>query len=172
MEFVIEFISNYLIEISFISIILILILFIIIMVQGIKIKKVRKKYLDIVRGIDGIDMESLLIQTGEEIEDLKGQTDSIKENINNIETKLSFCISKVGFIRYNAFDNVGSELSFSIVLLDEFQNGFIISNIYARDYSNCYSKEVRNGESKTPLSAEEILALERAIRGKESVLNM
>ncbi len=52
---------------------------------------------------------------GEEIDNLQGQINHINKELNKLETKLGFAIQKVGFIRYNAFADMGSELSFSIV---------------------------------------------------------
>jgi len=170
MEEVIKFMTNYIIEINIISMTLIIALFVTNIVQGAKIKNIQNKYHKIVRGMDNIDIEQLLIKTDNDINEINQHIVEIEKNIGNLDTRLGFCISKVGFIRYNAFDNVGSELSFSIALLDEFQNGFIVTNIYAREFTHSYSKEIKNGESKTQLSAEEILALERAIRGKSSAI--
>jgi len=49
--------------------------------------------------------------------------------------------TKVGVVRYNAFDDVGSDLSFSIALLDDNDNGVVISGIYSRESSTTYAKK-------------------------------
>lgn len=71
-------------------------------------------------------------------------------------------------MRYNAFDDMGSQLSFSIALLDDFKNGFVLTSIYGREETVSYCKEVKNGTSTIPLSAEEIMVLDRAIKGQIS----
>lgn len=81
--------------------------------------------------------------------------------------KLTFAIQKVGFVRYNAFGDMGSELSFSIAFLDNFLNGFILTSIYGREHSTCYAKPIKDGKSIYPLSAEEIQAIDRAIKGED-----
>jgi len=77
----------------------------------------------------------------------------------SLERDLQRCIQKVGVVRYNAFDDVGSDLSFSIALLDDNDNGVVISGIYSRESSTTYAKKIVNGTSKNPLSAEELQAI-------------
>ena len=72
------------------------------------------------------------------------------------------CVQKVVVVRYNAFDNVGSDLSFTIALLDSSDNGVVINGVYARDSSSTYAKPIVSGKSKYVLSAEEMQALDIA----------
>lgn len=97
---------------------------------------------------------------------------TIDQKIESIETKLAFAIQKVGFVRYNAFGDMGSDLSFSIALLDKFQNGFVLTSIYGREHTTSYAKPIKFGKSIYPLSVEEIQAIDRAIIGeyKEKII--
>ncbi len=72
---------------------------------------------------------------------------------------------KVGIVRYNAFQDTGSDLSFALALLDEKNNGVVLNGIYSREMSNIYAKPVENGKSKYTISEEENLAIEKAING-------
>ena len=116
--------------------------------------------------MDGKNIEEILMKIQEELIRQDANIDSIEGDIKDIQLKLSFAIRKVGFMRYNAFDDMGSDLSFSMALLDDYKNGFVISSIYGRENTVSYGKAIRNGESKIPLSAEEILVIDRAIRGE------
>lgn len=165
MELIINFITDYSIEITIGLILGMLIILIITIIQGIYIRKVRDRYNAFVRGMKGIDIEGLFIQQDRDIKDIKRDINLFEKHITNLETKLSFAIHKIGFIRYNAFTGVGSELSFSVAFMDDFQNGFIITSIYGRDNSVCYGKPLVEGKSKIPLSAEELIAIERALKG-------
>jgi hypothetical protein len=166
MEWLRYYISVYSAEI-FIGLAIWLIgLFIITIIQGTKIKKVRERYSSLVRGMNGIDIEGLIIKANGDIMDIKRDLSLIDQNLSQIETKLTFAIQKIGFIRYNAFNDIGSELSFSIALLDQYQNGFILTSIFGRESSVSYAKPIRNGESNIPLSAEELIAIDRAIKGE------
>jgi hypothetical protein len=137
-------------------------------IAQIRISKIKEKYNLLVRGVKGVNIEQLLIKTGEDINSVHIDIDNIQNSLDKIETKLSFAIQKVGFVRYNAFGNMGSDLSFSIALLDSFQNGFVLTSIYGRDYTTSYAKPLKFGKSVYPLSVEEMQAIDRAIIGEYS----
>ena len=82
---------------------------------------------------------------------------------NQINKEMDKCIQKVGMVRYNAFKDTGSDLSFTLALLDEDNNGVVLNGIYSREMSNIYAKPVKNGKSPNTLSEEEIEAINRAI---------
>ena len=86
----------------------------------------------------------------------------IKSNIKNIEHEMKNSIQKIGIVRYNAFDDVGSNLSFAVALLDGKNTGIVINGIYARETSSVYAKPVKNGVSEYLLSKEEEKALKIA----------
>ena len=65
------------------------------------------------------------------------------------------CVQKVSIIRYKAFEDVGSDLSFSIALLDENNDGIILTGIYGRNESTTYAKPIDKGISRYDLSEEE-----------------
>lgn len=168
MESLKSIISYYYIELLIgLSIIVILLIFFVIISQY-KTNKLAKKYNLLVNGIKDVNIEDLLISINKDINEINRDINLIDKNIDEIETKLSFAIKRVGFIRYNAFDDMGSQLSFSIALLDDFKNGFILTSIFGRESNVCYGKPIKNGTSNIPLSAEEIIALDRAIKGEYS----
>lgn len=71
-------------------------------------------------------------------------------------------LHKIGFIRYNPFGDVGGNQSFSLALLDEKENGFVITSIHSREGTRVYSKQVSRGDSEYNLSDEEKKAIEFA----------
>ena len=166
MELIKDFISIYYVEIIMGLAVGLIILLIISLIQGISIKKSKERYNAFVRGMKGIDIEELFIHMNRDIKDLQRDLNLFEQNINTLETKLTFAIQKIGFVRYNAFGDMGSELSYSIALLDNFQNGFILSSIYGRENSVSYAKPMKNGVCRIPLSAEELIAIDRALKGE------
>lgn len=86
----------------------------------------------------------------------------IKANYLNLEQQVNGCAQNIGIVRYNAFDDVGSELSFAIAILDNNDNGFVINSIYGRTSCNVYAKTIEGGTSNYTLSDEEIRAVNRA----------
>ena len=143
----------------------IIILLLLIIILAIRISRMKRRYKLLVRGIDKTSIEDLLIRYGEEIDSIKDELTSLEDISKELDKKLAFAVQKVGFVRYNAFADMGSELSFSIAFLDGFLNGFVLTSIFGRENSICYAKPIKNGRSIYPLSAEEIQSIDRAIRG-------
>ena len=80
-----------------------------------------------------------------------------------IDLDIRNCIQKVGIYRYNAYKDTGSDLSFTLALLDEKNNGVVLNGIYSREMSNIYAKPVENGDSPYKITEEEGEAIKRAI---------
>ena len=80
-----------------------------------------------------------------------------------LDNKTQKCIQKVGIVRYNAYKDTGSDLSFAVCLLDEHNDGVVFNGIYSRDMSNIYAKPIENGVSKYKVTIEEQEAIEKAI---------
>lgn len=159
--------SNFPFEISILALNAVLFVFLLILIlrNASKIKKMTARYNRFMEGLSDRNMEQLIDNCLDEVKDLKIKNKSCENQINHIERNLMQCIQKVGIVRYNAFENVGSDLSFSVALLDSHEDGIIISSIYSRDNSTTYAKPISAGKSKYALSAEEIQALDTAKKG-------
>jgi len=72
-------------------------------------------------------------------------------------------VQKVGVVRFNPFKDIGGDQSFSIALLDEEDNGLVITSLYGREGNRVYAKPIEGGQSKYQLSDEEKEAISRAI---------
>ena len=147
---------------------IIVILLIMNLINSKKIAKLNNKYNKFMDGVGEGNIEELLEHCIDKINKINIKEKETDNKINIIERNMIQCIQKVGIVRYNAFENVGSDLSFSIALLDNSDSGIIISGIYSRESSLTYAKPLTLGKSKYALSAEEIQALEMAKRnGRE-----
>ena len=145
-----------------VNFLLIIILFLMNLSSKFKIKKLKNKYYKFMNGLSGVNIEAVLEDCLEKVNGVIDKNREIEYKINTIERNMYYCVQKVGIVRYNAFDNVGSDLSFSIALLDNNDDGLVISSIYSRDSSSIYGKPVLNSKSKYALSAEEIKVIDMA----------
>lgn len=102
-----------------------------------------------------------IIQKNEEFK--KELQEETKRSIKLMDEKLAFAIQKVALKRYNALETQSGNLSFSIVMLDQFNNGIIITSINTRDSSYTYSKTIKNGKSELDCSPEELEAIREAL---------
>ncbi|WP_322907150.1 DUF4446 family protein [Paenibacillus campi] len=141
---------------------LILLLLIIVIVQGTKLRKMRKRYELMMSGSGVENLESLLL-------DLKLQMDSLEDGEKQklarfaaIEAKLYKVQAYTGIKRYNAFADHGSDLSFSVALLNENMDGLVLTGLHNRDSSYVYAKPIAGGQSTYNLSSEEQEAISLA----------
>ncbi|WDL99160.1 DUF4446 family protein [Alicyclobacillus sp. ALC3] len=86
----------------------------------------------------------------------------LHQDIQNLRRVLRSKVGTPQVYRYNAFSNQGSDLSFSVALLDEDQNGVVFSSIYGREESRTYAKPVMQGASRYPLTDEETSVISQA----------
>lgn len=144
---------------------IIILLFIYNLIQGHKIKKLSKKYKKFMGGNDkiGKDIEKVILENLDNMEQVNNIYKEIKDMLDELNNKLKFSYSKMGLIKYDAFDSMGGSLSFALAVLNENNNGFIINSIHSREGCYTYVKEIINGESAIILSEEEKEALNIAI---------
>ena len=167
MDYIIEFLrtDNFLVILSIISILL-LIGFIVMILRLNKINKRYKQFLDKLGNGQNIeeDLENYMYR----VERVEKQNAEISNYVKNLDQDLTKCIQKVGIVRYNAFKDTGSDLSFTLALLDEKNNGVVLNGIYSREMSNIYAKPVENGKSTYTISEEEGLAIKKAMESNET----
>ncbi|NMB95879.1 MAG: DUF4446 family protein [Clostridiaceae bacterium] len=130
----------------------------------VKIKKLKKKYENFMRGENDVNLEKLLEKCILMTDEVSEKNKEIEAHLNQLDRRVLNCIQKVSISRFNAFDDVGSDLSYTLALLDGNDNGVVVTSLFSREFSTTYGKPVMGGKSKYPLSAEEIKAINDAIR--------
>lgn len=139
-------------------------LFILYILNNIKLSKLRKNYSDFMTKLGkGENIEVMLKNYLAQVEDIKVENKEIEKYCATLENKENKCLQKIGLVRYNAYKDTGSDLSFAVAILDEENTGIVLNGIYARDSSNIYCKNVEKGESAYALSKEEQEAINRAV---------
>jgi hypothetical protein len=86
--------------------------------------------------------------------------------VGELEALARTDVSHVGFVRYDAFDDTGSELSYALALLNRVGDGVVISSIYSRTDTRTYGKAVSGYQPAVNASEEELLAISRARNSK------
>lgn len=131
---------------------------------SVKLSALGKKYKKFMRGASGKNFESLLIDHIGNVEAAIERVNVMNDDLVHMKNQMDKCMQKCNIIRYNAFSDTGSDLSYSIAMLDNFNDGFIITGIYGRNESITYAKPIVKGNSKYPLSVEEELVLNRSLK--------
>lgn len=132
-----------------------------------KIFKMNKEYIVFMKKLgNGTDLDSMLKKYIQDVNEVKKDNSEIKAYYTKLDSDLDSCIQKIGLVRYNAFKDVGSDLSFAIALLDRNDNGVVFNGLYGSESSNIYAKPIKNGTSTYQLSHEEKYAIEIAEQNK------
>ena len=132
-----------------------------------KLSSLNKRYKKFLEKLgNGKDIEEDLETYMYRVEKVEKQNNEILNYVKTLDEDLTRCIQKVGMVRYNAFKDTGSDLSFTLALLDEHNDGVVLNGIYSREMSNIYAKPVENGKSSYTLSEEEKSAIDKAVNSK------
>lgn len=141
----------------------ILILLILIIVLFVKHGRLVKKYQTFMAGADGNSLESVIVKRFSEVDTLKENIVEINGRLQIIDNTLLHTYQKMALIKYDAFQEMGGNLSFVLALLTADNDGWIINAMHSsREGCYIYSKDVIKGECAVVLSEEEKQALEEA----------
>lgn len=129
----------------------------------VKVRRLRVEVRHLLRGHDGEDLKGMLVKEGELLREALREIEDLRSETRRLDSRLERCLQNLGVIRFNAFADTGSDLSFAVALLDASRNGVVITGLYGRDESRIYAKPIQGGESPYLLSREEKEALEKAV---------
>ena len=165
MDVILNFLrSDIFLVILFVFLIILLVLY---SKTTIHLKKLRESYSKFMNKLgNGNDLEQMIRNYIDKVEKTDERNEEIINYCKKMDNDIKGCTQKIGIVRYNAFKDTGSDLSFTLALLDKYNNGVVLNGIYARDSSNIYAKPVKNGESNYVLSNEEKEAIRIAVESK------
>ncbi|MDE5803068.1 MAG: DUF4446 family protein [Lachnospiraceae bacterium] len=144
----------------------ILLLLILLIVSFRKTSQLEKRLDKFMLGKDAKSLEKDIIALYEDNKFIKINMDKNKKDIRTLYKNMESAFQKVGIVKYDAFQQMGGQLSFSLALLDENNNGFVLNSVHSTEGCYTYTKEIKNGECAISLGDEEKKALSMAI-GKE-----
>ncbi len=143
--------------------ILILAIGIVLIIFLVKYNKLNKRFSKFMRGKDAASMEKEIIALYEDNQEFKKEIEKEKKDIRILYDKVAGAVQKVGLIKYDAYQQMGGLLSFSLALLDEENNGVLMNSVHTTDGCYTYTKEIVAGECRLELGNEEKMALDQAI---------
>ena len=124
----------------------------------------KKRYKKMMTGIDdGANLERMLLGHIDETRSVAQENEKLKAENKRIDDLLKRALTRVSVVRFRAFEDMGSDLSYSVALLDSHNNGVVMSSIFGREDSRSYVKPIENGTSTYQLTAEEEQALREAM---------
>ncbi len=130
---------------------------------NLKYKRLKISYNSFMKGKDGKNLEERFIERFSELDQILELVEKNKKDMFEINRKASKTYQKMGIVKYDAFDEMGGNLSFALTMLDDNNNGWILNVLHSTDGSYSYLKEIVNGQSYIELGEEERESLDRAI---------
>ncbi len=142
----------------------VLILLIVVIINAVKTTRIRKSYKSFMEGKNGQSLENILQGHLKQVDQMVADQESNQKQIQTVMDHLDSTYQKVGLVKYNAFEEMGGKLSFSLALLNRKNDGFILNAIHSREGCFTYIKEVIDGNPIIMLADEEREALDIALK--------
>ena len=166
LDYIKDILAEYIVIVAAAGVAIVLILFIMNIISLAKISKLKKKYKSFMEGKDAESLEEIIITRFRQIDDLKINQELQNKDIQALKANILKTYQKFGLVKYDAFNEMGGQLSFSLAMLDKKNNGFLLNTVHNREGSYTYVKEIFDGKSEINLSEEEEEALNKAINVK------
>lgn len=142
--------------------VMIFVLIILVFIIKMDLSDMQRRYKKMMAGASGEDLETLLTRSTDEIARFSTEQRDVVERVRRIDDLLAKAITRVAVVKFNAFADTTSDMSYCVALLDDNNSGVIISAINGRDESRSYAKPIENGSSEYKLTKEEEQALREA----------
>jgi len=98
-----------------------------------------------------------------------GSVDAVPEDVQGLRQEVAAlrregadALRHLAVVRYDAFDDMGGHLSWSVALLDDAGDGVVLTSIHGRSDARTYAKSVTGWSSEQQLSPQESEAIQRA----------
>src|SRR5438552_17340956 len=119
-----------------------------------RLGRLTRLYQRLTRGTSGGNLEEILHDYMGTVEETSTKAASVGDRLERLAETQKRCFQRSGLVRYDAFEEVGGQQSFSLVLIDGESNGLALSGVYSRADVRVYAKALRNGEPSHPLTRE------------------
>ena len=130
-------------------------------VLAVKLNRLQRRFGALGRNMDGHNLEEVLVSHMEVVDHTVRRMDALEQAVAVLQAQMPYCLQRAHLVRYDAFDDVGGEQSFSLAILDANGDGLVVSSVYSRMDVRVYAKAIRKGHASHALSGEE----ERALQG-------
>jgi hypothetical protein len=138
------------------------ILLILYIVNIVQMKQLKNNYKIFMSGKNARNLEETLIERLEQVDGLLTANAENAKKIEQLFVNMKYTFQKAGLVKYDAFNEMGGKLSFSLALLNETDDGFVLNAVHSREGCYTYIKEIVGGNSIIVLAEEEQEALKMA----------
>lgn len=140
-------------------------LFLLVLYLLVAVSRLKGRYREMMTGEEtGRDFESMLLRHIEETHAVAAENRDLQIDNRRISELLDRAVTRVGVVRFRAFEDMGSDLSYAVALLDAHNDGVVLSSIFGREDSRSYVKPIEAGKSTYTLTNEEDDAIRQAMQ--------
>lgn len=140
----------------------VLVLLFLVFRQAKQLRSVHELWNSLSTSADGGNLEQLIQNVLRQHNGLQTDLRDLGERVNVAEGKLRSSKRYVGLVRYNAFEDVGGDQSFSLAVFDEEGNGAVVTSQVGRSDCRVFGKQIVAGRSEVSLTVEEERAIDFA----------
>jgi len=144
---------------------LVLLLLIGFIIQSARLGRAVRTYRELVRDQDSGTLHDRLVGSAEQAVRAGERMNEMEAMHAVIDRRTRRSLQHIGLVRFNPFDDTGSDQSFAIALLDDQRDGIVISSLHGRANTRIFAKSVADGASAHNLSDEESEAMRIAVEG-------
>ncbi len=134
-----------------------------------RLRKLEARLRRFMRGKDGASLEKSFAKEFSHLHSLESENAVLRQEVEELKAFAAKYYSRIGIVKYDAFEDVGGKMSFVLAMLNEEDSGIVVNAIHSKDNCFLYLKEIVGGESYIILSKEEIEALQAAKRNGEDL---
>ena len=149
--------------------VLLLILIVLVAIQSARLGRATRAYRALGGGTGGGSLGDVLGAHVSRVDEVAHRLDDLDRLPAFLEERSRGSLQHIGMVRFNPFDDTGSDQSFAIALLDDRRDGVVLSSLHGRANTRLFAKPVENGESKHALSTEEAQAIKIAVEGTRPI---
>ncbi|MCX6720301.1 MAG: DUF4446 family protein [Candidatus Staskawiczbacteria bacterium] len=114
------------------------------------------------------DFKDIFLNQKERNDDLVKQLKEAFLRIDKLDKISERTVQKIGVVRFDSVNGTGGKQSFAVAVLDDKNDGFVISSLFVNEGNRVFAKPVKNGKSEYTLSKEELEAIDQAMKSNYS----
>jgi hypothetical protein len=145
----------------------VLLLLVLVAIQSVRLGRAVRAYRRLLGsgGTDGKSLEGMISEHVARVDGVTSRLGELQSLHEFLETRSRGSLQHIGMVRFNPFEDTGSDQSFAIALLDDRRDGIVLSSLHGRTYTRIFAKPVEAGSSRHALSDEETEAIRIAVEG-------
>ncbi|MFY9140327.1 MAG: DUF4446 family protein [Thermacetogeniaceae bacterium] len=121
------------------------------------------RFRQLMKGASGENLETIVQEALLSSRQAQQRLEELQEQYEKLRQTTAASIQHVGLVRFNAFPEMGSDLSFALALLNRKKDGVVLCCLVGRDDCRIYAKNLVGGKSSYLLSDEEKEAIHKAL---------